>query len=272
MAQWLPSKVVTNGISLNYYRSGGDKPALILCHGITDNGLCWLRVAQVLAKDYDLIMVDARGHGLSDKPERGYASSDHAADVAGLIRALGLEKPYLMGHSMGGRTVATLITTYPDLARAAILEDPPLREESDDPKVVAERRTMLENWRDNTIAGKKQSLAQLTAAGRERSPSWAEIEFGPWAQAKHQVSPNVFQFAAGASLPWPELAGKIACPTLLVTGDPAAGAIVTPEVAAAGARLNPKIQVAHIPGAGHNIRREQFEQFVAVVQAFLREV
>lgn len=50
-------------------------------------------VSQVLEKDYDLIMMDARGHGLSDTPEMGYTPADRAADLAGFIQALGLEKP-----------------------------------------------------------------------------------------------------------------------------------------------------------------------------------
>nr|NIT54977.1 alpha/beta hydrolase [Fodinibius sp.]NIW43382.1 alpha/beta hydrolase [Gammaproteobacteria bacterium]NIW97335.1 alpha/beta hydrolase [Phycisphaerae bacterium]NIY23561.1 alpha/beta hydrolase [Fodinibius sp.] len=62
------------------------------------------------------------------------------------------------------------------------------------------------------------------------------------------------------------------CPTLLVTGDPDLGAIVTPEVAEAIAGLQPQIQVAHIAGAGHNIRREQFERFLGAVTIFIQTV
>jgi len=46
-------------------------------------------------------ITDARGHGLSNAPENGYSSSDHAADLAGFIDALGLERPAVGGHSMG---------------------------------------------------------------------------------------------------------------------------------------------------------------------------
>jgi pimeloyl-ACP methyl ester carboxylesterase len=69
-------------------------------------------------------MYDARGHGYSDKPDGPYDLATHVADLVGLIRALGLEKPVLMGHSMGGGTVALAAATHPDLARAVILEDP----------------------------------------------------------------------------------------------------------------------------------------------------
>ena len=63
--------VTANGIRLHYERTGGfsaraKKPPIILLHGITDSGACWPRLQAALAPDYDLIMPDARLHGLSD--------------------------------------------------------------------------------------------------------------------------------------------------------------------------------------------------------------
>src|SRR5689334_14974538 len=103
MSEWSSGEVETNGITMHYYRtgSGGQKPSLVLSHGATDDGLCWSRVARALESDYDVIMPDARGHGLSTAPEQGYSSMDHAADLAGFIRALGLQRPGVGGHSMG---------------------------------------------------------------------------------------------------------------------------------------------------------------------------
>ena len=109
MSNWSSGDVIANGIKIHYVRTGGTKLPLVLAHGFSDNGLCWTRVAQVLEKDYDVIMADARGHGLSDAPESGYSAEDHAADLAGLIQALHLDKPALMGHSMGAATVAAKI-------------------------------------------------------------------------------------------------------------------------------------------------------------------
>src|SRR4029079_7250210 len=95
--EWVSGDAAANGITIHYSRTGGadggGKPPLVLSHGATDNGLCWTRVARDLESDFDVIMPDARGHGLSDAPEQGYSSAEHAADLAGLIRALGLERP-----------------------------------------------------------------------------------------------------------------------------------------------------------------------------------
>src|SRR5262245_21756317 len=122
MSDWFSGDVVANGIKIHYHRTGGEKPPVVLCHGLTDNGLCWLRVAQVLEKDYDLIMPDSRGHGLSDVPETGYSVEDRAADLAGLIQALDLDKPALLGHSMGAETSAAVAAYYPGLISRALLE------------------------------------------------------------------------------------------------------------------------------------------------------
>lgn len=271
MDKWPANYLTANGIKIHYYRTGGDKPPLVLAHGITDTGLCWIRAAQALEKDYDVIMYDARGHGLSDAPETGYTTENHAADLASLIQGLGLEKPGLMGHSMGAATVATVAAKYPALVGYAILEDPPWRAEADTPSAT-ERQARFEEWRTEIIGRKSQSRAEIIASGRQRSPTWDEIEFDPWAEAKLQVSPNVVELVASSGLTWRDLVPQITCPTLLVTGDPDLGAIVTPEVAEAITSLQPQIQVAHIAGAGHNIRREQFERFLGAVTIFIQTV
>ncbi len=125
MAHWQSGDVATNGLRLHYTRTGGAKPPLVLAHGFSDDGLCWTPVAEALAPDYDVIMVDARGHGRSDAPEHGYAPSGHAADLAGAIGALGLQRPALLGHSMGAATALALAGTHPDVVGAILLEDPP---------------------------------------------------------------------------------------------------------------------------------------------------
>ena len=126
VSTWTSGDVATNGIRMHYYRTGGGKPPLVLAHGATDDGLCWTRVARALESDYDVIMPDARGHGLSDAPANGYSSQDHAADLAGLIGALELKTPAIGGHSMGAAATLRLVADYPDLVRGAFLEDPPV--------------------------------------------------------------------------------------------------------------------------------------------------
>ncbi len=274
MAEWASGDVAANGITIHYYRTGGDRPALVLNHGATDNGLCWTRLARALEGDYDVIMPDARGHGLSQAPDDGYDSPTRAADLAGFIRALGLDKPAVGGHSMGAMTTFYLAALYPDLPRCAILEDPVFRQEASGPS-EEELRARGERMRQEAEERRTLGRDGIIARGRERNPNWDESEFGPWADAKLQVSPK---FGMGRSMrpaeqtAWRDLIPKITCPTLLVTGDPEKGAIVTPEAAEEAARLNPRLRVVRLRGAGHNIRREQFDGYVRAVRDFLAEV
>ena len=65
-AHWGEGNIFANGIHHHYYRTGGENPPLLLLHGFNENGLTWLRTARELERDYDVIMLDARGHGRSD--------------------------------------------------------------------------------------------------------------------------------------------------------------------------------------------------------------
>ena len=274
MNHWSEGDVVVNDVRIHYHRTGnqgagGGKPSLVLCHGITDNGLCWRRVATALESKFDIIMVDARGHGQSDAPDGSYHADAHAADVVGLIASLGLQKPLLMGHSMGGATVATLAANYPAIPSRVVLEDPPWRMEASNPEEQVKR---MAEWREMTIKRQQtKSQAEIIEEGRAVNPKWDESEFQFWSLAKKMVSPKVFGFgiAAPPAIQWRNLVGKITCPTLLVGGDPELGGIIDAACAQFATAANPQIQFAHVANAGHNIRRDQFQPFVDQVSKFL---
>lgn len=271
MTQWKSANVQANGIKMHYTRTGGDKPPLVMAHGLTDNGLCWTPVTEALVADYELIMFDARGHGLSDAPETGYANADHAADYAAAIQALGLVRPALIGHSMGAATGAQLAAQHPDLLHCILLEDPPWRPLAEVAS-PAEQTAMADQWRANVVAQQKLSREKLLAAGKLDRPTWSDAEFAPWLEAKLQVSPRALDYVSAGSAHWTSYVAQIACPALLLTGDVALGAIVSPDVAQEVMTMNPFFQVAHIAGAGHSIRREQFAPYVTAVREFLHQV
>jgi N-formylmaleamate deformylase len=267
--KWASEHIIVNGIKLHYNRTGGDKPPLVLSHGITDNGLCWTPLACVLEKEYDVIMYDKRGHGLSDAPDGDYNYRQLAADLAGLIQALGLERPRVIGHSLGAATAATAAANYPDLLRCAVLEDPPWRSEALSPsEEVARGKT----WQAEIKERKAKSREELIAICKAIHPSWPEASRGPWADAKLQVNLKIFQFFSTPGSPWQDVAARITCPILLVTADPELGALVTPHSAKEAARLLHNGRVVRINGAGHNIRREAFDDYVETVTSFLCSV
>jgi N-formylmaleamate deformylase len=270
MVQWTTGNIATRGTNLHYYRSGGSKPPLVLVHGITDDGLCWSPVAEALSGEYDVIMVDLRGHGKSDAPDDGYDLVTMATELSGLIAGLGLEAPVIMGHSLGAATAMTLAGLTPDLPQAVVLEDPPgfWRERPPSPE-EAESRAQMRVWLNDL---KRKTRDDLLEIARSENPVWSEAELGPWADSKHRFSPEIAQIIdSRETVPedFPALLSQITCPVLLITADPERGAILADDDVAELRRLLPHLEVANIPGAGHNIRREQFSNYMDVIQRFL---
>ncbi len=264
---WQSAFVDTNGLRLHYTRTGGAKPSLVLAHGVTDAGLCGSPVAEVLAPDFDVIMIDARGHGLSDAPPKGYTSIEQADDLAGLIQALDLKSPIVLGHSMGAATTLVLAARYPQLPRAIALEDPPPWWDSayERPNNSA-WQAMMRAW---LVPLKQQSRQAILEAQRATEPGWSEAELEPWVDSKLHFSLNFFNDLSDPGLDWSVIVRQVCCPALLITGDVTAGALVSEQAALLFQQYLPQAQIAHIAGAGHSIRRDRFEQYLQVVQPFL---
>jgi pimeloyl-ACP methyl ester carboxylesterase len=262
-----------NGIRLHYHRTGGDKPALVLIHGISDDGLCWTPVAEQLAAEYDIILVDMRGHGRSEAPEHGYLLKDLALDVAELIQKLNLAKPVLLGHSMGAITTLLLAGIFPDLPKAILLEDPPpfwmMKEVS---AKDAEFRAGLVGWFE---ALKRKTYADILEDGRTSSPGWSMDELIPWVNSKHRFSPRIAQLVHPLDIvviDFPKVLKNITCPALFISADNEKGAISSPVDIAKIQSLIPQLIVKHISNAGHSIRRDQFQEYMRVVRSQLGEI
>jgi N-formylmaleamate deformylase len=272
---WQSEYIEANGIKRHYTRTGGAKPPMILLHGITDLGLCWTSVAEVLESDYDVIMVDFRGHGLSDAPETGYDLTTSAQDIYGIIQVLDLQKPVIFGHSLGAIAALAFAGLYPDIPKAILLEDPgpwwmPF---TDTPEALAER---AQGMRDSIISNKSKTREQLLEENHQEVSHWSETEQRYWAESKHHTSPNVanwFKPSIETRLDWSSLLSNITFPALLITGDPEKGVLTTP---AAADQLQegyvPHLQIEHIAGAGHCIHRDQFADCMNVVQSFLNQI
>ena len=104
---------------------GGDGPPLLLIHGWPGNWYYWRHVMPALARDHQVIAVDQRGIGLSDKPEHGYDARTLANDLVGLMDALGHEQFAVAGVDTGMPIGYAMAADHPDrVARIALGESP----------------------------------------------------------------------------------------------------------------------------------------------------
>lgn len=257
---------IADGIELFYTRTGGEKPVLVLAHGITDSGLCWHQLASNLAEHYDLILYDAYGHGKSSRidPEKRF---DLAEDLHDLIKNLDLEKPGIIGHSMGAATAIKFSSAYPDNLSALILEDPPIL---DQPFDKEQAKTTLQEWKEKNAAAKEKTVKELVGLKKKESPNWEEAILDAWAQAKLDVDPAVFDHYPLNKTNWRSMFKSITCPTLLIAGDNEQGAIVTPKLGVEAIQLLEKGEFGHISGAGHCVCYEQYHPYLTMVQLFLK--
>jgi pimeloyl-ACP methyl ester carboxylesterase len=249
-------------------------PTLVLLHGLSDSGLCWPDAVRRWRHDYRIVAPDARGHGESPRfdPATGGSNRfvDMVADALLLLEALadqGGQRPILVGHSMGAGVAATVLTTRPDLVRAAVLEDPPWFTTLDGgarPPATETLQQSVQPFRDD--------LEAALARGRSELPLWPEIELRPWAVSKAQLDPLLTdreQIARQA--PWIEVAAAITRPTLVVTGGLDEAVLVSARSRQRLADLGSQhIEVEVVTGAGHTVRRDFAGAYHQVVDPWIR--
>jgi pimeloyl-ACP methyl ester carboxylesterase len=111
--------VEANGLNIYYEEQGSGRP-LILLHGGTQTSAGWHEDMPYFAQQFRVIAPDSRGHGKTSNPAGQLSYRMMAADVAALVKALGLVKPLILGYSDGGQIVLEIGMGYPGLAAALV--------------------------------------------------------------------------------------------------------------------------------------------------------
>jgi pimeloyl-ACP methyl ester carboxylesterase len=113
-----------DGLSLYYEQAGSGDPPLVFIHGWCCDHSFFQPQFDHFKASHTVITLDLRGCGGSDRPEHGYEIPSLADDVACLCVELGLSKPVIVGHSLGGMIAIELAARYPSLPGAIIALDP----------------------------------------------------------------------------------------------------------------------------------------------------
>jgi pimeloyl-ACP methyl ester carboxylesterase len=260
---WTTGVCEANGIRTRYLRTAGAKPPIVLLHGLTGNGATWTPVARALEGEFDVVMPDARGHGGSSAPSDGYRYDELANDVIGLIRGLGLSRPVLLGHSMGGMTAAVVASRRAERIRGVVLVDPTFLSADRQREVYAS--DVAEQHRRTLGRQKSELVADLRARHPRRSAEIVEL----LAEARHTSSLHAFDVLAPPNPDYREVVNAIDVPTLLVIGD---NPVVSLETAMELRGLNPRVRIEQIGDAGHGLPFDQPDRLGDVVGAFLHDI
>lgn len=114
------------GVTLAYDEVGRGAPPLVLLHGALGNHRHLARQAAHFRRQHRVVAPDLRGHGASDRPAQDYTVAGFADDLAWLCHRLGLVRPVVVGHSLGGLVALDLARRYPEVPVAIVLLDAPV--------------------------------------------------------------------------------------------------------------------------------------------------
>jgi len=291
---WSDGYVYANGIRIHYYHATPTrgKPVIVMVHGVTDIGLSWATLTWKLQDDYDIYMLDARGHGLSDPFTAADNGNTLVKDVVEFIRVMGFEEPILMGHSMGAAAVMRLGAEYPDLAKAIILLDPglgprmPRRPRSEEIKKSEPNKEMAMQQKEESVplkvsmfgppetlvAQNNYSYDKLVETCKINTPKWDLVDCQYWALSKKQYhgaySNETWQAMSGTMRTEGALA-KIPVPALILKAD------TSPEqrkVHDEAVSVMQKGKLVHIDGAGHNLHHDELRRTTEEISDFLSKL
>jgi pimeloyl-ACP methyl ester carboxylesterase len=127
-----------NGLHLFYETHGAGRP-LILLHGGLGSGEMFGPIIPALAANHQVIAPDLQGHGRTADTDRPLDIRLMADDVAALIGHLGLERPDVMGYSLGGGVALMTAVTYPELVNRLVVASIYLRPDAVDPALRAQQ-------------------------------------------------------------------------------------------------------------------------------------
>lgn len=109
-----------NGVALAYKEAGSGAPPIVLVHDLASDHTCFGPQFEHFSCRHRVVAVDLRGHGQSDKPSQACTVALLADDLAWLCYELGLYRPVLLGHGLGGWAALDLAARYRDLPSAIV--------------------------------------------------------------------------------------------------------------------------------------------------------
>src|SRR5438132_4382661 len=251
-------KLIRDGVALAYEEAGSGLPPMLLVHcWCCDHGYMTPQFEH-FGRDHRVVSVDLRGHGESDKPQQEYTPAGFADDLAWICGQLRVEKPVVVGHSMGGHVAFELARQHPDLPAAIVAVDSAI---------------IPAQW---VIDAVKQHMVTLRTSGyREGQKAWVGGFFLP--TDDDELKAEILE--GMSSLPPYVMSSSLDHPILSWDGAAVVAACKLPALLIAAAtpladlkcmrQLCPQLVVGQTVGAGHFNNRVVPEQVNAMIERFL---
>jgi pimeloyl-ACP methyl ester carboxylesterase len=246
-------KTKVNDIEI-YYEISGSGSALVLISGLGYPLWQWHKMVPYLAEHFQVITFDNRGVGQTDKPAGPYTAQMLAADTAGLLEVLGIEKAVIMGHSMGGFIAQALALDFPHRVSKLVLCSTNFGGPRHVP-ITAEAWTVLADTASDPLTRFTNGLRVSTA------PGWAEAhpnEVQAWVQwrianpldlAGYQSQMMIGLGLVAEAASFENKLPGVSVPALILFG--AHDKVVPPANAGLLAAKLPNSKIVILPDAGH---------------------
>ncbi len=259
-----------NGVEMAYALSGRGAP-LVMIHGAQGDQTMFADLSTALAAAFRVLTFDQRGSGLSEKPDFDYTMAMIADDTAALMEYAGLDAAHVIGVSMGGMIAQELALRHPSKVRSLVLGCT----SPGGPRAIRDD--------GNAFAG-AYSLAPMPP--EERGRLLAEAVFSKGHLAKHpeivgamiearrnrplDTAALSHRMAAIAAHDTYDRLGRIACPTLVITGRD--DALIPWQNSRLIAERIPGAQLEVLDPAGHCFWLERPEDSRVAIARFLEQV
>lgn len=209
-----------DGLTLHYYEGGpADGDTLVMIHGFGANRDNWLRMARHFTERYRVIALDLPGFGESSKPDASYDVASQTERLHAFVTALNIEKPHLIGNSMGGHIAALYAARYPDqVSSIALLDNAGITS----PR-MSEMFQMIERGQPNPLVVRKAedfgTLMDFVFVNPPPLPDSLKRHFAAQSMANQAHYDMIFTQLREQYVPLEPELPKIQVPVLVLWGD-----------------------------------------------------
>ena len=243
---------------LCYDERGVGAPALVFVHGWCCDHSYFAPQVEHFAGRHHVVALDQRGFGCSDKPEQAYTIDGFADDLQWLCQRLEIERPVLVGHSLGGAVVLAAAARHPQLARALAFCDPAILIPEGAEEIHRELLEGLATPEFQQVA--RDFIERFLFLESDDAARKASIVEGMLATPRHVMVSSFENLRS-----FDDTAAARACrlPVLLIEAEPPLADVD---------RLRdhcPKLVVENTPGVGHFHQLEAPERVNAILERFI---